>query len=50
MNTVHKINKLTYKRGEISERLAVLIELKNTLGYSVAELTEALGFRGDTVY
>lgn len=50
MNTVHKINKLTYKRGEISERLAVLIELKNTLGYSVVELTEALGFRGDTVY
>ena len=50
MNTVHKTNKLTYKREEISERLAVLIELKNTIGYSVAELTEALGYKGDLVY
>lgn len=50
MNTVHKTNKLTYKREEISERLSVLIELKNTLDYSVVELTEALGFRGDIVY
>ena len=50
MNTVHNINKLTYKRGEVSERLIVLIELKNTIGYSVTELTEALGYKGDLVY
>lgn len=50
MNTVYKTNKLTYKREEISNRLAVLIELKNTMGYSVAELTEALGYKGDLVY
>ena len=41
---------ITYKREEISERLAVLIELKNTIGYSVAELTEALGYRSNLVY
>lgn len=50
MNTVYKTNKLTYKREEISNRLTVLIELKNTIGYSVAELTEALGYKGDLVY
>lgn len=44
------INTITYKREEISERLAVLIELKNTVGYSVAELTEALGYRSNLVY
>ncbi|MCR1952017.1 hypothetical protein NSA50_13285 [Clostridium sp. DSM 100503] len=50
MNTVHKTNKLTYKREEIGERLAVLIELKNTIGYSVVELTGVLGYKGDLVY
>ncbi|MFR1823021.1 MAG: hypothetical protein ACLSXJ_06600 [Clostridium saudiense] len=43
-------NTLTYKRGQISERLAVLIELKNTIGYSMAEFTEALGYRSNLVY
>lgn len=41
---------IVYKRGEISERLAVLIELKNTIGYSIAEFTEALGYRSNLVY
>lgn len=41
---------IIYKRDQISERLAVLIELKNTIGYSVAELTEALGYKSNLVY
>ena len=49
MRSVKNANTLTYKKGEISERLVTLIELKNTLGYRVSELTEALGFRGNTV-
>lgn len=41
---------IIYKRDQIGERLAVLIELKNTIGYNVAELTEALGYRSNLVY
>lgn len=48
MKTGDKI--IIYKRDQISERLAVLIELKNTIGYSVAELTEALGYKSNLVY
>lgn len=48
METVNKT--ITYKREEISEGLAILIELKNNLGYSVKELTNAIGYRGDVVY
>ena len=32
MNTVHKTNKLTYKREEISERLSVLMRAKKYIG------------------
>lgn len=47
---VYTMKTITYKREEISDRLALLIYFKNTMGYSVEELTEALGYKGNTIY
>lgn len=40
---------IVYKREEVSERLAILLELKSDLGYNVAEFTEALGYKSNLV-